>query len=321
MFAGIDIGGTSIKFGIVSDCGDIIFQGSKPTDAVRGKDSMLDDIANVVKSFFNEHTEVKSIGVGFPSVVNPHDGCVYYPPNLPGWDVVPLLEILQSHSTVPVAIDNDANVAALAESKLGAGKNHSHFLYVTLGTGVGGGIIVNNSIFNGEFGGAGEIGHIIVDVNNDPTNEQLLKGRAYRAGTLEEFLGRSGIIRIAKDIADKHPTSLLHTDIENLDVEEISQAVYKEDLAAIECFKHCGKILGLGIASILAVLDMRVVVVGGGISQSHPMFLETTLQTIQQRALPTIAKSAQVKLAHFSYNAGIVGAAMLGKQKIYKGEF
>lgn len=310
MHAGIDIGGTSIKYGITTPNGEIVFQDAMPTDPAQGPDAMIECLKALIHSLIEKFPETLSFGVGFPSVVNPSDGCVYYPPNLPGWGVVPLVELLQASTNRPVAVDNDANVAALAEAVLGAGRDISHFLYVTLGTGVGGGIILNHSIFSGERGGAGEIGHIIIKADDKAGNEA-----SFRTGTLEEHIGRMGLIRSARSIAAHYPASMLHN-FSALDVEHISVCAEQGDQAAVECLTEAGRLLGLGLASILAVLDMRIVVVGGGISRSSSIFLETALQTLRHRALPTIASQAQIRKAYFSSNAGLVGAAMLGRLRI-----
>lgn len=308
MFLGVDIGGTNIKAAIVDDAGSIVHQLSQPTEAERGKDAMLQDIRSVIENALRDVPAIRAVGVGITGIVHPTEGCVYYPPNLPGWEVVPLADFLRSFSPVPVAIDNDANVAALAESELGAGRNFSHFLYVTLGTGVGGGIIINNRLFTGERGGAGEIGHIIIDINARRQEGQ----KAFQPGTLEEYIGRKGILHIASGCAERYPDSLLHS-FPQVDVRQISAAAEQGDQAALECFETAGTYLGLGLVSILSVLDMRAVVVGGGISQSHPLLLETAQRTLRERSLPTIAREAQVIRAHFGNDAGVVGAAMLGK--------
>ncbi|MGA1250000.1 MAG: ROK family protein, partial [Candidatus Kapaibacteriota bacterium] len=225
MFAGIDIGGTSIKYGVTTKDGTILFQDSIPTEPDKGPDHMVSRLQKLIHDISEVFPELMSFGIGFPSVVNPTDGCIYYPPNLPGWGIVPLVQLLQSATTLPVAIDNDANVAALAEAKLGAGKNASHFLYVTLGTGVGGGIIINHSIFTGERGGAGEIGHIIIRADDIPGDEL-----PYRTGTLEHHIGRYGLIRMAKEYAAQHNNSMLHK-YENVDVEDISHCADEGDEA------------------------------------------------------------------------------------------
>jgi len=315
MYAGVDIGGTTMKYGVVSEDGTIVYHKVVHTDAQRGKEAMIADIQSIIIEILTLYPTVVSIGIGFPAVVNPRDGCVYYPANLPGWDIVPLTNILQQCSSVPIAIDNDANVAALAESELGSGKDSSHFLYVTLGTGVGGGIIINNRIFSGEQGGAGEIGHSVIDIHDEPTADMIANNRLFRAGTLEERLGRVGIIETAKSLLIHYPHSFLHQFGDSLDVEHISLGIEHNDEAAIRCFEQSGHWLGLGLASILAILDMRMIIVGGGISQAHPLLLDTVRKTLQMRSLPTIARYVEVRTAFFSNNAGVVGAAMLAKQK------
>jgi glucokinase len=305
MFAGIDIGGTSIKYGIVGADGEVIQQSSTPTNPASGKDAMIDALQTIVQKLASE---ANSIGVGFPSVVNPKDGCIYHPPNLPGWGIVPLRELLQSVSSVPVAIDNDANVAGLAESELGAGRDVSHFLYVTLGTGVGGCIILENRIFAGERGGAGEIGFTVMDMNATDSPS----GQPFKIGSLEEYIGRAGLIQMGKDFAVRHPNSHLNH-VADLDVKDISESAVRGDIAALECLKQAGTILGLGLCTLLAVLDMRVVVVGGGVSQSHPIFLDTARHVLKTRGLPTVGPESDIRIARFGSTAGLVGAAMLGK--------
>lgn len=309
MFGGIDIGGTNIKYGLVNERGEIFQQYSLPTQAEQGKDALIERIQSIIQKL---SAEVVSIGVGFPSVVNPKDGCIYHPPNLPGWGIVPLTELLASVSSVPLIIDNDANVAALAESELGAGKDTSHFLYITLGTGVGGGLIVDNHIYTGERGGAGEVGHIIIDIHDSPEPGK----KKFQAGTLEEKIGRAGLLRLAKQTAQRYPTSLLHA--ENIDVKDISDAAHRHDEAALECLSIAGRFLGYGLCSMLVILDMRIVVVGGGVSLSHPIFMETARKIVKERAFPTIAPEAELRLAKFGSTAGLVGAAMLGKKYAQK---
>lgn len=316
MFLGIDIGGTNIKSAVISEDGSIIFQQSQPTLAQRGKDAVIADMQQIITTLSLRYPAVESVGVGFPSVVNPANGCVYYPPNMPGWEVVPLVSLLGEVTALPIAIDNDANVAALAECELGAGHDLTHFLYVTMGTGVGGCIIAHREIFSGERGGAGEIGHVIVYASEQPTPNQIAQGRAFRAGVMEEYVGRAGIIATARNIMAAYPHSLLQEYGDDLDVEHISQAVEQGDEAACACFVHTGTILGIALSSVLNILDMRVVIVGGGISQSHPLLLDTVQDVLRLRALPTIAPETQVRKAHFSHQAGILGAALLGRRKL-----
>lgn len=311
MFIGIDIGGTFIKSGVVNEAGDCIFQASIPTNASAGKLAVLATIDEVVENILAKFPNSKSVGIGVPGVVRPSDGCVFYPPNLPEWDIVPLKSILSQKFRLPLAVDNDANTAAIAESELGAGKDCRNFLYLTLGTGVGGGIIINNRIYSGERGGAGEIGHIIVNAYEMPTSEQLKQHRTFRAGALEEHIGRTGVIAMAQELARQFPNSSLNS-LEEIDVKDIAEAAQNNDSAAIQCLKQTGFLLGIAISTALAVLDMSVVVVGGGISQA-PFILKSAEETVKLRAIPTIAQNIQIRKAHFGANVGVIGAAMLGK--------
>ncbi len=308
LFAGVDIGGTTIKIGMIDEQGIIHAQYSYPTKADLGKDASVQWICDVCKEILDKHPHLVAFGLGCPGVVNPRDRSVYYPPNLLGWDIVPLADMVEKATGKPAFIDNDANAAAIAELEVGAGVGVPYFLYITLGTGVGGGIILDGKMYYGERGGAGEVGHIVVDIHAQPQEGQL----NFQPGTLEELLGRKGLISMAKRISAQYPDSYLHT-VGEIDVHHISEGVERHDPASVECFTIAGKILGLGIASILHLFDMRIVVIGGGISQAHPLFLDTARKILRERAMPTVGKESDIRVAKFGSTAGIVGAAMVAK--------
>ncbi len=307
MYLALDIGGTNIKAAIVRNDGSIVRHLSQPTEAARGRDAMLTDIRTLIETTLRDQPSIQAVGVGVPGIVHPADGCVYYPPNLPGWEIVPLTDIIREYSGLPTAVDNDANAAALAESVLGAGRGYEHFLYITLGTGVGGGIIAGHNLYRGERGGAGEVGHIIIDARAKHEPGQPL----FRTGTLEELIGRQGILRTARECAGEAPDSLLHNR-DDLDVHIISDAAAQGDAAALECFRRIGYYLGVGLASVVEILDMRHIVVGGGISQAHPLLLDTAQAVLRERVLPPL-QTAGIVRAHFGSDAGVIGAAMLAR--------
>ncbi|MBI3260577.1 MAG: ROK family protein [Ignavibacteriae bacterium] len=310
MIIAIDLGGTHIKSAIVTSDGKILHQRSQLTHTEKGPDFVLQSIASIISYLTKHFPETVAIGLGVPGVVT-GNGVIRVAPNFPNWINIPLKEYLEQRFPLPVAIDNDANVAALAEAELGAGKNQQNFLFITLGTGVGGCIISNGRIFRGANGGAGEVGHIILHETDVPP----IGKPSYRAGVLEEYVGRLGIIELAKHYASLSPDSILHTH-DDLDVHHISSAVSEGDSAAVECFKRTGELLGAAMSTALNLLDLQLIIAGGGISKSHPLLLQTTLKTIKLRALPTIADDANIRLAHFSNDAGILGAAMLAKQSL-----
>jgi len=306
MYIGIDLGGTNLKAGVLNDDGKLIYQISQSTHAAKGLDYVLNNMKRVIYNFLDKFPAVKSIGVGIPGIVE-SDGTVKISPNLPEWVDIPLGKFLQNVFSIPSVVDNDANVAAIAEMELGAAKEANNFLYVTLGTGVGGAIVIDRKLYRGEFLGAGEIGYMIINMK-----EPINKAMPYKTGVLEEYIGRNRITAYGNEVLKKYPKSILkHYD--RPDPYFVSEAVAKNDPAAIQIFNDIGYYMGIGIASALNLLDMRLVVIGGGISLAHPILMETALATIQERTLPTIGKQAEIRKALFTKDAGIVGAALLGK--------
>ena len=285
-FGGLDIGGTSIKYGVVTEDGQVLWHHSMPTAAVEGRDAVIARCCDAVRAILERSPDIIAIGVGVPGVVDPVTKVVQAPPNLPGWDSVDLRGALQQVTSLPIDVENDANAAALGEALMGAGVDHPNFLYATLGTGIGGGVIVNHALYRGAHGDAGEIGHIIMNAW-DPEDP-----RPFRTGVLEEYAGISGIVAMAQR--------------EGEEVENVSRI--RNDAV----LREAGRIIGLGMCSALAVLGMRVVIIGGGVAQA-PFIIDTIRSTITHRAIPTIAASVVVIPARFGSQAGLIGAAAVGK--------
>lgn len=306
MYLGIDVGGTNLKAGVIAETGEIVYQLSKPSNAHLGFGHLAGNLINMAESLINRYPSVQSLGVGIPGVLS-SDGVIIVAPNLPEAVDFPLIKYLKSKFALPLAADNDANAAALAELEFGAGAGLKNFLYVTLGTGVGGAIISNGGIFRGESGAAGEIGHTFIDYRKYIDN--LLN---FQSGTLESHASRQAIIDRAKqNAANFHQSNL--NQLDEIDVKDISQACENGDEAARECLTNTGKILGIGLASAMNLLDLGLVIVGGGISSAHPVLFDTALDTIRKCALAHIAAKADIRKAKFGGDAGIIGAAMVGK--------
>ncbi len=309
MYIGIDLGGTNLKSAVVDENGLIVHKNMQPTNADKGYDYVINNLKNSISTLLNAYKGIESIGVGVPGVVN-HEGTIQVAPNLHGWKDVALKSILNNEFHLPIAIDNDANAAAIAEFELGAGRNDDSFIYVTLGTGVGGCIIFKREIFRGETGGAGEIGHTIINAN-DKINAE----KPYRTGIVEEYAGRNQITELGNKIISQYPDSLLHQ-YDRPDPYFITQAIEDGDKAARLVFSQVGYYLGIGLSTVVNILDISTLIFGGGISLSHHVLLDTALATIKQRAMPSIASRINFKEAKFTKDAGIVGAAMLGKNSI-----
>ena len=244
-FAGIDVGGTGIKYGVVDEQGRTLWEESIPTHAEQGRDAVVARICDVVSTIEERSGDVIAIGLGVPGIVDPDTKHVQAPPNLPGWDDVDLLSSIRAITSKPVDLENDANAAALAEAHMGAGVQHPDFLYATLGTGIGGGIILGGRLYRGPHGDAGEIGHIIMDAW---AREGARDPRAFRTAVLEDHVGNAGIVLMARQAGhDVHSVS------------EISdEAVLRE----------AGRVIGIGMCTAMAVLGLRVLIIGGGVSQA-----------------------------------------------------
>lgn len=307
---GIDIGGTFTKVGVVriQHVQTRIVAGTNIiTGSFRSCEDFVNGIAQTVEVLRKEFPTLSAVGVGFPSSVRWQSGIVSRPPNIPWWDqqeysVGPLL---QQRLSLPVVVDNDANVAAFAECSIGYGCTYRSFLFVTLGTGVGGAIILDRKLYRGERGSAGEVGHIIIDANaqeGDPV---------YRAGILEAYVGRAAILRAAQAAIDHYGHSLLSEIESQLDVVHVAQAAQAGDPAACEVLLHTGRYFGIGLASALALLGLEHVIVGGGISALPEMFYTAARETLRKRALPVLAPHVTLQRSLLGNNAGVIGAAML----------
>jgi glucokinase len=281
MLSGIDIGGTSIKYGFVEADGTIVEQHQVPTLAHEGREAVLARIVDIARTLALDRPSNRAIGIGVPGVVDPVTRHVQSPPNLPGWDDVPLQQIVADAVGVRVTVENDANAGAIAELRAGAGKGLTDFLYITLGTGVGGGVVIGGSLYTGPHGDAGEVGHLHIEPGT----------------VLEKVIGRVGILK-------RYGAG------DTIDVSDIDQRAVAGEQQAIDVLTETGRLLGIGLCSALAVLGLRTVIVGGGISRST-IILDTARETVRTHAIPTIARTATIVPAHFLHDAGLVGAAML----------
>lgn len=293
-FAGIDVGGTGIKYGVVDAAGDTQWEASMPTMAEEGREAVVGRICDVVRTIEARSPDIAAIGLGVPGIVDPDTKHVQAPPNLPGWDDVDLLSSIRQVTSKPVDLENDANAAALAEALMGAGVDELNFLYATLGTGIGGGVILNGALYRGPHGDAGEIGHIIMDAW---AREGARDPRAFRTAVLEDYVGNAGIVQMAR--------------LAGHDVHSVAEITDESIL------REAGRVIGIGMCTAMAVLGLRVLVVGGGVSQA-PYIIDTIRQTVQRRAIPTIAANAKVLPARFGSHAGLVGAAAVAHAVIVR---
>lgn len=261
---GVDIGGTTVKLGLFDRQGQVLEKWEIPTVKEDQGSHILPDIAAAVKDRMASRgltkDEILGVGVGAPGPVDT-EGTVYKAVNL-GWDVFNIPQVLQAQLDLPVKAANDANVAAFGEMWQGGGKGHANIVAVTLGTGVGGGIIVNGSILTGATGAGGEIGHIHIEDNEpDPCGCQ-------NHGCLEQYASATGVVRLARRrLAQDQEPSILRSRSE-LSAKAVWDAVKAEDRVAVQIAKQFGEYLGKGLAAVAAVVNPEVFVIGGGVSKA-----------------------------------------------------
>ncbi len=317
---GVDIGGTAIKFALVSESGKLLYEHSLATEAAKGKTAVLDNIMSGVafllaKNSVEEHREkLLGVGVGVPGVVSLDSNTVKYPPNLPGWDVVKLGDVLRErllsehHLQKPVFVENDANLAAFGEASFGAGRPFSDFIMITLGTGIGSGIIINRKIYRGTTGAAGELGHITIDFKSDRIHAGI-------RGTIEGLIGQKRIVEYAKQLAASRPTSKLFevcsNDLDALSPRLIDQAAEAGDETAIDIWRWVGNILGAGLGAAVSILDIRKFVIGGGVAGAGEFIFGPALEQLKHYTLHSMHDGLELIPAKLGNNAGVMGGAAL----------
>jgi len=306
----IDLGGTTVKAGLVSGVGDILYQNKRPTLPDQGPDVVIGQIEAALRDVMEKGAfpSRSSIGIGSPGVVD-DKGVVKAPPNLKGWDEVHLAEELSGRFPgFKVIVENDANVAAIAESKFGAGKQHADFLFVIWGTGVGGGIILNNTIYRGPTGGAGEIGHISIDHQGPACN-------CGSTGCIEAYIGQRYLSQRTVDkLKQGAPSSLpdlVEGDLSKIEPLYLAKAAQSGDSFSKSVLIEAGTFLGVAIAAVMNTLDLRISIIGGGVSAAGDFVLEAVEESVRGHVLKPLRPGIRVLEATQGNAAGLLGAAGL----------
>jgi glucokinase len=306
---GVDLGGTNIKLGLVSMEGKIIKKTSIPSQADLGPDKVIEQIKKGIKKVFSEaDVNIRGIGIGAPGIVSTERGTVENPPNFPGWKKINLGELIKKEFRTKVLIENDANAAAIGELIFGVGRKYDSFIMVTLGTGVGGGIIINRKIYRGEFGAAGEIGHITIDFNGPQCNCGSI-------GCIEAYIGNNYLIKRVREDLVKHPQSiiwqLVNDDMEKLTPLVIQSAMNEGDEYAKSIVRNMGIQLGAALASVSNLLDVSTFIIGGGVAGFGKPLFEEMDRAITARVLTPLRERVKVLAAELKNDAGIKGASAL----------
>ena len=308
---GVDLGGTNLKVALVERGAGIVRQATLPSDAEHGPERVLDRIAEGVRQMA-AGAEVVGIGIGSPGAVSLDRSTVVKPPNFPGWETVHLPDEVRRRLdgldvSGPVLVENDANAAGLGSAFYGAGAPFDSFVMVTLGTGVGGAIIVDNRLFRGSTGAAGEIGHMSIDYEGPYS-------RAGVAGAIEAYLGQRFLSRHARYQLLARDTHLHQTsghDLCDVTPERLHTSAVAGDAAAQEVLAWAGHKLGVLLGSVVNLLDIRTFVVGGGVSQAAEWILDPAREALARSVMPSMAEGVQIVRETRGNDVALLGAARL----------
>lgn len=317
-FIGIDLGGTNIKAALVNtDTGEISHTVAAPTQAQEGHDAVIARMAGLVDEIAQagglKKTRLSGVGVGIPGLLDLEHGLTLFLPNLPGnWRSVPVRDELARLTDLPVALINDARAATVGEWKFGAGKGVDTVALYTLGTGIGGGLVINGQLYLGIGGAAGELGHVSVDFNGPRCNcgsrgciEALASGPAIAAAGMRAVV-QGGTTRI---------TALCEGDLNRITPELVYEAALAGDAVAREIYEQAGRVIGYGIANVVTALTPRRVIIGGGVAAAGDMILEPIRRTVKERVRLSDAEAFEIVPATLGNNAGLLGAAVWAKQQ------
>jgi len=311
MYIGIDLGGTNIAAGVINSEGKLLITDSIPTRNERDSKEIINDMIQLVETLIRnsgfKRTEFKAIGIGIPGIADDNTGNVVYCVNL-NWENISLKEPMETSLQIPVFIGNDATVAGVAEYGIGKMKNYKNGIFLTLGTGVGSGVIIDGKAFTGSHGIGTEIGHMVVGDNFYDCN-------CGRNGCLETFASATALIKYTEKELNAGRKSTLQESIKTskLDARMIFDAAKNGDELALESVDRLVKYLAIGISNLINIIDPEIFLLGGGVSKAGDFLLDKIRLEVENNKSFRKIDSGIIQLAELENDAGIIGAAMLGK--------
>jgi glucokinase len=305
---GIDFGGTSIKSALVRG-GEIVRRG-EPIDTQRcgAPDAIIDALVRLIAELADGHPGVGAVGLGLPGLVDSVNGVIHELTNVPGWSEVPLRKILSERTGLPITVENDAKAMAYGEFKHGAAKNARHIVCVTLGTGVGGALILDGRLYRGAQLGAGEIGHMSIDY-------QGKAGPFGNFGCLEEYVGNS---QIAHRASERYRAAGRDLSPEQCAPVDLQKAAAEGDAIALQVWEDLGAELGAALASVVWVINPDIIVIGGGVAQAGELIFDPIRRAIRGRTSEVIHHNLRIVPAALGNDAGIIGNAILALEAAAK---
>lgn len=315
---GIDLGGTTVKFGILNEKGEIQQKWSIETDIAEGGTRIVPSIVDSIRKHMDMYQmsadDFIGIGMGSPGTIDHEEGTVIGAYNL-NWKTLQYVKRdIESETGIPFFIDNDANVAALGEAWKGAGDSEPNVVFLTLGTGVGGGIVVDKKLVHGTIGAAGEVGHITVEP------ELGFSCTCGKEGCLETVASATGVVHLARDFADHFAgdskLKFLIDDGQLITAKDVFDLAKEADPLALRVVDKVGYYLGLASSHLANSLNPSTIVLGGGVSKAGEILTESIQPYFEKYTFPTIRQSTKIRLAALGNDAGIIGASSLVKGSI-----
>lgn len=313
---GVDLGGTRLRAARLDKQLNILQRNELLTEAEEGLEATLGRIKTIIRSVWSDEDTILGIGISVPGPCNPETGVVVAPPNLAGWHNVPLADILAKEFQVPAYVGNDANVAALAEAAMGSAKGYRHSIYLTVSTGIGSGIINDGKLILGQTGIGNEAGHMIMLVEGD------------KVSTLEKEGAGPALARQAKARIEAGEKSLITEmckgNLDDIDGKMVGDAAVAGDKVALEVVKRAGKIVGLGLVSLLHIFNPQIVVIGGGVSYIGEIWFEEVRQAVRENVIADdYWTNTPIIPSQISEDVSVLGAATLvvtkgGQKKVGK---
>lgn len=307
----IDLGGTKILAGIISDTGEMLAREYTLTLAGEGLESVINRLGAAIAHLLSHKnislSQIGVISIAAAGVIDTRKGVITASPHLPGWINVPLRHLIEEKFKLKVFLLNDANAAALGEHRFGAGKGANNLIYLTVSTGIGGGIIIDGQLYSGSSGGAGEIGHMTIDVNGPKCKcgnvgclEMLASGTAIAAGAIMRIRGGESSALIEM-VGGKR---------EDITAEKVAVAAQQGDSLALDVIATAAGYLGVGIVNLVNIFNPDVVIIGGGVAKMGDRLFSPLRQVVRVRAFPLLAQAVRILPARLGDDAGVIGAAV-----------
>ncbi len=308
---GIDVGGTNVKIALVDEKGKIKYSNSVPTRAEMGYEYTVNNIKQAIYDLLKETKlepkNIEGIGFGFPGQVDYKSGIVRLAPNIPGWVDVPIAKLIEDEFHIPTRVDNDVRCAALGELNFGAGKGCENLICITVGTGIGSGLIVNGKLVRGASNAAGEIGHIKLQMNDGP-----ICGCG-DTGCLEAFASGPSIVAMAEDYIRGGKSTKFREMANSNPITPyiVCEAAKAGDPVAKRIFTIIGEYIGIGMASVVNLLNPEKIIVGGGVADAGEILMTPLKETLKKRAMKIAGEAVEVVPAQLGNTAGVIGASLL----------